>query len=113
MVEFSLFFGREDSFRHELSLAASAPGTRARGRRAAGGRASSVQLPARRVVRDDRRHSRSLAELLTEPSPLFRVFDLLKSKPNCLAKNLSDALLGRALCAVMRDAPAELRQYRL
>ena len=38
------------------------------------------------------------------------------SAPSCAvkgAKNLSDALLGRALCAVMRNAFAELRQHRL
>src|SRR5688500_15083539 len=73
--------------------------------------AVSVQLPARRVVRHDRRHSRSLAELITEPSPKFGVFDFLNREPNRLAKNLSDALFGRALCAVVRYALAELRQH--
>ena len=68
-----------------------------------------MQLPARRMVRRDGRHPRSFAELIAEPSPKFRVFDLLKSQPNRLAKNLSDALLGRALGAVMRYARAELR----
>ena len=72
-----------------------------------------MQHPARRVVRDDRGYARCLAELLAEPSPLLRVLDLLKHEVNRFAKNLSDALLGRALCAVVRDTPAELRQYRL
>ena len=53
--------------------------------------------------------ARSFAELIAEPSPKFRIFDLLKSQPNRLAKKLSDALLGRALGAVMRYARAELR----
>ena len=51
----------------------------------------------------------SFAELIAEPRPKVRVFDLLKSQPNRLAKKLSDALLGRALGAVMRYARAELR----
>ena len=68
-----------------------------------------MQLPARRMVRRDRRYPRSFAELIAESSPKFRVVDLLKSQPNRLAENLSDALLGRALGAVMRDARAELR----
>ncbi|MGB3036512.1 MAG: hypothetical protein WBB72_03895, partial [Methyloceanibacter sp.] len=57
---------------------------------------------------DVERHPRNFAELIAEPSSKFRVFDLLKSQPNRLAKNLPDALLGRALGAVMRYARAEL-----
>jgi hypothetical protein len=49
------------------------------------------------MVRRDRRQPRSFAELIAEPSSKFRVFDLLKSQPNRLAKNLPAALLGRAL----------------
>jgi len=72
-----------------------------------------VQHSAYWVVRHDRRHSRSLGELITEPRPKLRVFDLLKSQPNRLAKNLSDALLACALGAVIRYSVAELRQHRL
>ena len=42
--------------------------------------ASSVQRRACRVVRDDRRHSRGFAELLTEPYAKPRLVDLLNSK---------------------------------
>ena len=73
------------------------------------GRGSSVELPAPRMVCRDGRHLRSFAELIAEPSPKVRVCDLLKSQPNRLAKKLSDALLGRALGAVMRYVRAELR----
>ena len=72
-------------------------------------RRASLQLPAPRMVRRDQQHPRSFAERIAERSPKFRVFDLLKSQPNRLAKNLSDVLLGRALGAVMRYARAELR----
>ena len=68
-----------------------------------------MELPAPRIVRRNGRHPRSFAELIAEPSPKVRVFDLLKSQPNRLAKKLSDALLGRALGAVMRYARVELR----
>ena len=70
------------------------------------GQGSSVELPAPRMVVAMRS---SFAELIAEPRPKVRVFDLLKSQPNRLAKKLSDALLGRALGAVMRYARAELR----
>lgn len=59
------------------------------------------------MVRRDGRHPRSFAKLIAEPSPKVRVRDLLKSQPNRLAKNLSDALLGGALGAVMRYTRAE------
>ena len=55
----------------------------------------------------------SVIEFLTKPSPQLRVFDFLKREVNCLAKKLSNALVGRALCAVMCYAPAKLRQHRL
>jgi hypothetical protein len=74
---------------------------------------TSVQRLARRVVGHDRCHPRSFAELITEPSPKLRVFDLLTSKPNGLAKKLSDALLGCALGAVMRYSLSEFRQHYL
>ena len=68
-----------------------------------------MQRRACRVVREDRRHSCSFVELLAEPSPLLPVLYFLKREVNRFAKNLSYALFGGALCAVMRYSPAELR----
>jgi hypothetical protein len=74
---------------------------------------TSVQRLTRRMTCDDRSHSCSFAELITEPSPFLRLFDFLKSQPNGLAENLSYALLGCARRAVMRNARAKLRHHRL
>jgi hypothetical protein len=57
-------------------------------------------------------HARGFVEFLTKPRPFLRVFHFLKRKVNRLAKNLSDALLGRALSAVTRYAAAKFRHHR-
>ena len=68
-----------------------------------------TQLKCASIVASVQQHPRSFAERIAERSPKFRVFDLLKSQPNRLAKNFSDVLLGRALGAVLCYARAELR----
>lgn len=69
---------------------------------------ASMQRSACRVVCNDGRQLGCFAELITEPGPKLCIFDLLKGKPNRLAENLSDALLGGALGAMVRDSSAEL-----
>ena len=56
-----------------------------------------MQHPACRVARKDWSDLSGFLEFLTKPSSLLRVFDFLEREVNRLAKNLSDALVGRAL----------------
>jgi hypothetical protein len=72
-----------------------------------------MQRSTGRVACDDGCHVHSFVELFTQPSPEFRVFDLLKSKPNRLAENLSNALLSRAFGAMVRNASAKFREDKL
>jgi hypothetical protein len=72
----------------------------------------SVQHPIRRVTEYDSCHARGFIEFLAKPSPFLPVFHFVKRSVNRLAENLSDALLGRTLRAMMRYASAKFRHYR-
>ena len=70
-----------------------------------------MEHAARLATGYDSCHARSFIKFLAKPSAFRRVFHFFKRNVNCLPENLSDALLGRALAAMMRYASAKFRHY--
>jgi hypothetical protein len=59
----------------------------------------------------DKRHFRSLCKLIAKPHAKMWVVDLLHCKSDARREHLPDSFFSCSFSAVMRYAPAELREH--